>query len=76
MLTRCTVGAGEPMYAVPCNMIVIQREVPQSIWLGGTTSGVYGNVPSGTTVPSLRSFIVNLPTMPLITTEPTIINNL
>jgi len=76
MLTRCTVGSGEPMYAVPCNMIVIQREVPQNIWLGGTTSGVYGNVPSGTTVPSLRSFIVNLPTMPLITTEPTIINNL
>lgn len=35
MLVRCTTGAeGEPKYAVPCNMIVVQRELPQNIWLG------------------------------------------
>jgi len=77
MLIRCTTGAeGEPKYPVPCNMIVIQREVPQNIWLGGKTVSAYGNVPIGTDVASLRKFIIDLPTMPLITTEPTIINNL
>ncbi|MDP0747533.1 hypothetical protein Q8F96_25985, partial [Klebsiella pneumoniae] len=61
---------------VPCNMIIVQRELPQNIWLGGVTTSAYGNVPIGTTVPSLKNFVTNLSPMPLITTEPTIINNL
>lgn len=77
MLIRCTTGAeGEPKYAVPCNMIVVQRELPQNIWLGGSTTSAYGNVPINTNVPSLKSFVSNLSPMPLITTPPTIINNL
>ena len=77
MLIRCTTGAdGETKYAVPCNMIVVQRELPQNIWLGGVTTSAYGNVPINTPVPSLKSFVTNLSPMPLITTEPTIINNL
>lgn len=56
-------GDGGTKFGLGADLVIIQREHPQDIWIGGVTSGV-ANVPDGVTVPSLKEWLKNPANVP------------